>query len=293
MDRNTIIGLGLILVILLTFNWMQQPSAEQIKADQERQEFVRDSISQVNIDAKLLETEARDSTESQVLSTLTQAQKDSLKELSLSEEQSKIVKEFDVFSASATGEESTYIVENDLLRLTISSKGARVLKAELKKYQNYKNYMIAMDSLPEVKAKDLPILEPLQLFDEDSSDMYFNIKMLDSREIKTNKLFFTPIKQEGNRLVLRAKTTSEDGFIEMSYALKDNYDVDFSLDFVGLEDVVDGDELFFNWQMKSLLTEKEPEGQSRMSSVFFKPVDDGRDYLYETTESELELESVY
>ena len=44
------------------------------------------------------------------------------------------------------------------------------------------------------------------------------------------------------------------------------------------------DEMKFNWEMKSLITEKEAEGQSRMSSVFYKPSDDGRTYLSKMTE---------
>lgn len=76
----------------------------------------------------------------------------------------------------------------------------------------------------------------------------------------------------------------------MSYELSEGYDVDFSLNLVGLEDEADGD-MSLNWEMKSLLTEKEPEGQSRMSSVFYKPKNDGRTYLTETMEDSDELES--
>lgn len=56
--------------------------------------------------------------------------------------------------------------------------------------------MKAKDSLVDMKAKDLPILEPLQLFDEDSSDMYFNLVMLDAKDIKTNDLFLFQLDRE-------------------------------------------------------------------------------------------------
>ena len=164
------------------------------------------------------------------------------------------------------------------------------MKAELKKYQSYPNYMIARDSLKDIAAKDLPILEPLQLFDEDSSTMFFDIAMNSSKNLKTSDLYFTPIKTESNNIVLRAKTSEEGKYIEMSYKLEDNYDVDFNLTFAGLEDEVEG-KIDLNWEMKSLITEKEAEGQSRMSSVFYKPSDDGRTYLSELTEAEEELES--
>ena len=290
MDRNTIIGLVLILGILLTFSWLQQPSAEQIKAQQEKIQFKKDSIQKIE-DAKLLEVKTKEAEELANLPTLSKEQTDSLNAIELTKDEENKLKKFDVFSPSATGTQENLTIENDLLKLTISSKGGKVINAELKKFQTYSNYMKAKDSLPETPAKDLPILSHLELFDEDSSDMFFNINLLNAKGFKTNELYFTPVKSESNKLVLRAKTSEEGSFIEMSYELKDNYDVDFSLDFVGLENVVDGDKMFLNWEMKSLMTEKEAEGQSRMSSVFYKPTDEGRTYLSELTESEEELES--
>ena len=151
--------------------------------------------------------------------------------------------------------------------------------------------MKAKDSLKDTPAKDLPILEPIQLFDRDSSDMYFNIELRDGRDFKTSDLYFVPVKQENDELILRAKTAEEGKFIEMNYFLKENYNVDFSLDFVGLEENVKGEEMFLNWEMTSLLTEKEAEGQSRMSSVFYKPKEDGRTYLNEFSEDQADLET--
>ena len=204
--------------------------------------------------------------------------------------QSKLTKQFGIFASASQGAANYYTIENDLLKLTLSSKGGKVVKAELKKYQSYPNYMIARDSLKDIAAKDLPILEPLQLFDEDSSTMFFDIAMNSSKNLKTSDLYFTPIKTESNNIVLRAKTSEGGKYIEMSYKLEDNYDVDFNLTFAGLEDEVEG-KIDLNWEMKSLITEKEAEGQSRMSSVFYKPSDDGRTYLSELTEAEEELES--
>lgn len=284
MDRNTLIGIALIIGILFTFSKLNEPSAEQIQADKDRIAHYNDSI-QALIDAKKVEElNSLDSTGQANQSPEIAALGDSLVN-------EKLKRKFGVFAPSAKGTDETFTIENEELRLTLASKGGAVVKAELKKYQNYKNYMIAKDSLVDRKAIDLPILEPLVLFDEDSTKMYFDIPMQDSRTIQTNDLYFTPISTGANKIVLRAKTTTESQFIEMKYELLENYDVDFSLDFVELEDEVNGKGLNLNWEMKSLLTEKEPEGQSRMSSVFYKPSDEGRTYLSEMTEDSDEIES--
>ncbi len=291
MDRNTVVGLVLIVGILITFNYLNRETPEQAEARmaQIKEQRMQDSIQQLkDADTSLVNNNIETAIVNPALdSTLSQAQRDSLKAIS----NSKLANQFAAFSASAIGTDNEYIIENEDLRLTIASKGGKVVKAELKKYQNYKNYMIAKDSLKDTPAKDLPILEPIQLFDRDSSDMFFKMSLLDGKKIKTSDLYFVPISEGTDKIVLRAKTDNEGGFIEMNYSLSENYNVDFSLDFVGLENVVSGDDLYFNWEMKSLLTEKEPEGQSRMSSVFYKPKDDGRTYLSEMTEDEDEIES--
>lgn len=284
MDRNTFIGIALIIGILFTFNYLNKPTEEQLEAERARVEHYNDSIEAIEAKKEIVEhvNQLADTSEAGNVGVPTLVN-DSLEQL-------KLVSRYGVFAPAASGTEEYFVIENQNLKLTLASKGGKVVKAELKKYQNYQNYMKAKDSLVDMKAKDLPILEPLQLFDEDSSDMYFNLVMLDAKDIKTNDLFFVPIRSGKDKITLRAKTANEEKYLEMSYELSEGYDVDFSLNLVGLEDEVDGD-MSLNWEMKSLLTEKEPEGQSRMSSVFYKPKNDGRTYLTETMEDSDELES--
>ena len=284
MDKNTIIGIVLILGILFTFNFLNKETAEQQLAREQVEAKYNDSIQEL----KNVEQLAENVEEVEVITVSDSASPNFGMIDSLA--QSKLTKQFGIFASASQGAANYYTIENDLLKLTLSSKGGKVMKAELKKYQSYPNYMIARDSLKDIAAKDLPILEPLQLFDEDSSTMFFDIAMNSSKNLKTSDLYFTPIKTESNNIVLRAKTSEEGKYIEMSYKLEDNYDVDFNLTFAGLEDEVEG-KIDLNWEMKSLITEKEAEGQSRMSSVFYKPSDDGRTYLSELTEAEEELES--
>jgi YidC/Oxa1 family membrane protein insertase len=289
MDRNTLIGIVLIIGILFTFQILNQPSEEELQQRREQQEqaMLADSIAQLEKQEKL----ATQSNEVAIDSTLTQEQRDSIFSAQQSELNNKLTQSYSVFAPSAQGKKEYFVIENDDLKITISSKGGEIVKTELKKYQSYKNYMRAKDSLKDIPSKELPILEPLQLFDEDSSSMFFTFEMNGSKDIQTKELYFVPVKTEKDNIILRAQTTQAESFIEMNYSLTENYNVEYSLDFVGLEGVVEGDDMTFNWEMKSLITEKEAEGQSRMSSVFYKPSDDGRTYLSEMTEDSEELES--
>jgi len=289
MDKNTLVGIVLIIGILFTFQIVNQPSEEELQERREQQEqaFLSDSIANAEKQANL----TLESNEVAIDSSYTQVERDSIAIAQQSELNKKLSQTFSVFAPSAQGTKEYYSIENEDLKITISSKGGEIVKTELKKYQNYSNYMIAKDSLKDVPAKDLPILEPLQLFDEDSSSMSFRFEMKNSKDIETKELFFVPVKTEQDELILRATTSKEGSFVEMKYRLTENYNVEYSLDFVGLEGVVEGDDMTFNWELKSLVTEKEAEGQSRMSSVFYKPSDDGRTYLSEMTEDSEELES--
>jgi len=289
MDRNTLIGIVLIIGILFTFQILNQPSEEELQQRREQQEkaLLADSIAQIEKQVKL----ATKSNEVAIDSTLTQEQRDSIFSAQQSELNNKLVQSYSVFAPSAQGEKEYFVIENDDLKITISSKGGEIVKTELKKYQSYNNYMRAKDSLKDIPSKELPVLEPLQLFDEDSSSMFFTFEMNGSKDIHTKELYFLPVKVEKDNIILRAQTTQAGSFIEMNYSLSENYNVEYSLNFVGLEGVVEGDDMTFNWEMKSLITEKEAEGQSRMSSVFYKPSDDGRNYLSEMTEDSEELES--
>ena len=138
MDRNTLIGLLLILGILFTFQYINRETPEQIQAKREKIEAqrIQDSIEKAKLDTTSISQELEMQNLAQVVdSTMSQAERDSIISLA----NNKLTKRFDVFATSAQGTDTDFVIENEDLRLTIASKGGRVVKAELKKYQNYKN----------------------------------------------------------------------------------------------------------------------------------------------------------
>ena len=137
MDRTSIIGIVLIMLLFLTWQWVVAPSA----ADIEQQQRYQDSI------AALTETELRDGEELQA-----EVQTDPAgATLSDSARQAQYGGRFGAFAASAAGTAEDVVLENDLLKLTFSTKGGSIRQAELKQYAK----VVEQDDDTEVR---LPLL---------------------------------------------------------------------------------------------------------------------------------------
>ena len=227
MDRNTVIGIILIAVILIAYSMLTKPDKEEI-AERQR---IADSISAENT-RRLIEQEKtiiRDTNERESAATETEV---------------KVKEDLGVFSELTTGNNEYYIIENELIALTVSARGGRPYRAELKNYLRY-------DSSPVV------------LFDGDST--IFGLEFFsDGRAIKTNNLFFTVEngKQKQSaadspvNLTLILPVNSQESFIEYSYTLyPDSYFIDFNIRMVGM-DAYRTDNIQLAWQIFSPQQEK-------------------------------------
>ena len=130
MDKNSIIGIVIIVLILIFFSIINKPSEEELELAKRRQ----DSIELVQ----------RQLAEQQILE---QASSQSALEPVKSEPGIVPDKAEDLrdrlgsFASAAEGDDQFYTLENKKIRVTISSKGGRVYSVELKDYQTW-------DSLP-------------------------------------------------------------------------------------------------------------------------------------------------
>ena len=162
MNKNSIIGIILIIGILVGWTIWVTPSKEEIA----RQREIQDSIYQVNraryIQDSIRFAEAQNAAEQQ----LTAQPENSVMSDAVMRDK------YGVFATTATGEEKLYTIENDVLKMTLTTKGAFVKTVELKDYKTW-------DSLPLIG------------FDENTSK--FNLSFFASnRNINTIDLFFTP-----------------------------------------------------------------------------------------------------
>ena len=266
MNKNSLIGIILIIGILVGWSIWMTPSKEEIA----RQRHINDSINQVNR-ARYIEDSIR------FAESLKEAEEITADAEENPEQAEALLRDnYGVFASVATGEEQIFTVENDVLKMTMTSKGAYVKTVELKDYKTW-------DSLPLIG------------FDENTTK--FNLSFFASnRSINTIDLFFTPylnneqieggenIVVKDNPLNIRFKAFVDDGFnnlnsdefIEFSYTLtKDEYMIDFDVKTVNMKNVIASNTNFvtIDWYADILKQEKAVDRYNG-SNVYYKFVSD-------------------
>ncbi|MCF8231638.1 MAG: membrane protein insertase YidC [Bacteroidales bacterium] len=237
MDRNTIIGLLVIFGILIGYSLWISPSQEELQ----RQQQIRDSLERVAQEKKAQQQEAQQQKEQKQPEGTPQDTYSQEQDTEKPASQRDLKSELGSFAEVATGENKHYTIENELIKLQISSQGGRPSRVRLKKYQTY-------DSLPVV------------LFTEDASNFGFTF-FAEKRPINTKDLYFTPewktprydgmknMTIQGNEEIQfamrlyparrKGSRIDKDHYIEYLYTLKgDSYMVDFDIKFVGMDEYI-------------------------------------------------------
>ena len=187
MDKNTWIGFLLIAAIIVGFTMLNRPSKEEL-AERQR---VQDSIAFAQ-------------------AAMQEAQRlaDSVS-FAMSEAEPKaqpVVEE-------TRPEEQFVKLENEHLRLTLSSYGGAIQRAELLEYH------ASGDSI-----------NPLCLFRADESSFGFTLITINNRILQTSKLIFTPVESDApNKAIMRWYGANEDAWLDFVYELSDNYMVHLDL----------------------------------------------------------------
>ena len=148
--------------------------------------------------------------------------------------------------------EEFYQIENNLIKIVISSKGGQITKANLKKFDNY-------------------LKEPLNLVDNNqSTDLIFKLK--DGRMINTSRLNFeiNKNKSKKDQLVVRA-FFSQDRWIEFKYSLlPDSYLLNYSITSSNLQNIVDvSEQNRLEWNLKSFRNSKSVEYENRYTELTY------------------------
>ena len=149
-------------------------------------------------------------------------------------------------------EEEFYQLENNLIKIVISSKGGQITKANLKKFDNY-------------------LKEPLNLVENNqTTNLVFKLK--DGRQINTSKLNFeiNKNKSKKGKLTMRA-LFSQDRWIEFQYSLlPDSYLLDYSITSSNLQSFVDASELNrLEWSLKSFRNSRSVEYENRYTELTY------------------------
>ena len=184
MDKNTWIGFLLIAAIIVGFTMLNRPSKEQL-AERQR---VQDSISH----SRLMQMEAQRLADS-ISATM---------EMPVEQTQEEV-----------QPDEQWVTLQNEHLRLTLSTYGGVIQRAELLEYH------ASGDSV-----------NPLCLFRADEASFGFTLITINNRILNTAKLYFTPVAcDEPNKAIMRLPGNNENEWLDFVYELSDDYIVHLSL----------------------------------------------------------------
>ncbi|MEN8226890.1 MAG: membrane protein insertase YidC [Bacteroidota bacterium] len=244
MDRNTIIGLALIGLILVGYSIFTKPAREAQMEERSR----LDSIARVEQIRALESAQQRTEQQSSVSSTETEQDSVSLEHMS---------EQLGDFVTGAVGTKEEVILENEQLKLTFSTLGGRPYTVQLKDYQTH-------DSLP------------VYLLDGDSTIFALQF-FADNRRINTGELYFSPevktlTNDEGRsfqQLIMKL-VISESASIAYVYNLyDDDYMLDFDMQLKGLEQYRT-DQMEFNVDFYFPSQEKGYQNEAMYTSLFYK-----------------------
>ncbi|RZL66746.1 MAG: membrane protein insertase YidC [Pedobacter sp.] len=236
MDRNTFTGLFLIMVIIGASVFFMKPSEADIK--KEREKITADSLAKVKA--------------TQTTPTVAATKPDSTVKLD-----SATLK--GPFGANLNGVAETSVLENDLLKLTFTNLGGKILSVELKKELTYTK-------------------KPVILFTGNENKFGLNLN-IDGKVVNTNNLYFTTANKTATSVSMRANY-SADKYIEFIYDVKPNSNnVGFNINLNGLNQAVQGNTIALNWETSLLLQEKSAKKEQEHSSPYYKYVGENPDHI--------------
>ena len=245
MDRNTIIGLGIIGLLLVGYSIFTKPQREAQLADRMK----LDSITRVQ---QVMALEAARQADAHVITDET-GDNTTID----AESMERLSGELGDFANAATGTSENVVLENEQVKLTFSTLGGRPYTVQLKQYQTH-------DSLP------------LYIFDGDSTIFALQF-FAENRNINTGDLYFKPaiekLTGEDGRtyqqLTMKMEI-SETASISYIYRLfEGDYMLDFDMRFKGL-DQYRTDRMEFKFDFYAPSTEKGYTNEAMYTTLYYK-----------------------
>lgn len=242
MERNQVIGLLLITLLMIGYFMYfggQQPEKTGINADT------------VVVDKKTTTPIVQNEVVADSVSSAENQQK------------------YGVMASAAKGEAKDIILENEDIKVILSTLGGSVKKVLLKKYfTDDKKPLFLVDSI------------------HNSIDL---ITRINSKNVDLTELYFQPsiTTVEGKNVVSFRLQVSPEKYVEQVYALgKDGYLVDYDIRFVGLDNVVDNAPLEYVWKANLPKVEYDLEQSRIRSTINYYTAEEEFETLSETQTDE-------
>jgi len=283
MDKNQIIGIALISVIIIGFMIWMQPSKEELakqqqikdsialveqqkiennKIDTFKNEVINPNDTLINYTEKILNKGELNTTDSTILDSLNK----------------KLYNLYGDFASSTIGKEEFFTIENELIKVKVLNKGGRIYSVELKNYKTHDQ-------------------EPLILFD--GKDNIFKLDFFaENKLISTDNFYFESISINRSdtstatqELRMRLKA-GEGKYIDFVYMLKSNsYIIDYDIVFENLGDVIAKNSSFIDltWETSIPYLERGDKQENINTMLYYKYFEDDVEKLKESKDDSKNL----
>ncbi|MDA7558223.1 membrane protein insertase YidC [Flavobacteriaceae bacterium] len=260
LDINSIIGFILIFGILLWMLYNNQPTPEELQAQEQAKQEQIESENKVSSDSDLDISEVT-SADFDIINS-----EDSLQMANLKNKVGAFA-----YSANAMSNSAETILENEVLYLKINNKGGYISEVKLKKYVKY-------DSLPVFLIKD------------QNSIFNINFGTSDNRTLNTKDLYFQPTvsSKNGNQIVSMKLKISDSRFLEYRYEIEpNNYMLDFTVKSQGLSNTLNNQQdITLDWKLKGRRQAKSISYENRYTRLTYQYEGDKIDKLAQMGDDE-------
>ena len=257
-DFNTIIGFGLIFIIII---WMMYNGQKTSQNEQlEKARITKDSIQ------KAKQTAPKNEVVIASDSTVTDSAK--IKQLQ------GTLGSFAYSSTLPSAKENFTTLENEFVRLKIANKGGYVVEAILKKFEKFKKNSGQL----------------VELIKDNNASFNLQLQTKDNRVLNTKDLFFEPtLTKVGENQILSMKLKAGvNEYLEYKYVLAPNkYLVDFDIQTRGLNTILDTSKAIdLQWDLKSYRNERSISYENRYAEIYFEYEDEKIDYVAQGNDKE-------
>ena len=247
-DKNSIIGITLIVLIFVWMMINSQKDAQKEQALKAKQEKIDKAKKELEAKTKQVTTTIADTTVSDTVKI------------------QKLQGTLGSFAYSATlptAKEGFTVIENDVVKLTIANKGGYISEAILKKYEKFKKGSGQL----------------VELVKNNNAELSIALQTADNRVLNTKDLFFEPtLTKVGDNQVLSMKLKAgANEYLEYKYVLKPNdYMVDFDIRSQGLSKALNTSKpADLEWDLKTYRNEKSVTYENQNAEIYYE-YEDGK-----------------
>ena len=266
-NKEQILGWALIILLLIGWSVYETKKVKEKKLEEQKTEMAEKAKHKA--DAALAASNAS------ITSADTTAT-GGVQPVAANADSNALNNQFGAFAASAKGEEKLFVLENDVEKVTLSTKGGQIKSIELKKYQTWDK-------------------KPLILFTDKTNSLGYQFPIDDSRVIDTRQFYFEAVGQsftvsgDSSKSFALRLNAGDGKYFEEKFTLKGNsYLMDYDLNLKGLNNVIASNNTYLSATWDNTLTNLEHniDLERRYSALYYRYNESNVDHLDESKEDQ-------